>query len=443
MTRVPALLLALILMLSCFTGCDSGEKPSETTATTAVPSFSASISGDALCDSKVTGEVAADAGSIVSCQWYLDGKPLYGAVEKTLHVPVTAGGKTLKFTAVTKNGVAESEEITVTGTESETRSMAGIFHDVKIIGRCIIQDTSVTADFSGCGFEANLKINSGDVKLSFQAHQNLYLAVYVDGKLADRPCFDAGERTLTIKVPTGEHTVKVLKETEVTTAGPSLTLNSLTFDGDILERPADKELFIEYIGDSIVCGDGALGKYTAGKVWELQDHSATNSFAYFSAETLDADFSLFARGGIGLIKPAGDYTMGDLYYRANLYRDNSPYTYPRTPDIIVIKLGSNDGVSDLPAFKQALEQFIELIRMIHGSEPVLIWTGKETQHYNIAQEIIDAKSGEDDKLYAFQFAYGGSGSAALATQTAGHPDAAEQKAYGDALVQFLRDNNLV
>jgi len=441
--RFLSLILIAALLSVCLYGCGSSDTKPQTPPETTVPTFSASIDGDALCDTKITGKVAAEAGSILSCQWYLDGKPLAGAVEKTLHVPVTADGKKLKFTAITKNGIAESEEITVIGAESETRSMAGIFHDVKIIGRCIIQDTAVTADFSASGFEANLKVNSGDVKLNFKAHQNLYLAVYVDGKLTDRPRFDAGDRTLKIKVSAGAHTIKVLKETEVTTAGPSLTLNSLTFDGDILERPADKELFIEYTGDSIVCGDGALGKYQYGKIWGLQDHSGTNSFAYFSAETLDADYSLFARGGIGLLKPAGDYTMGDLYYRANLYRDDSTYTYPRTPDIIIMKLGSNDGTDDLPGFKLALERFIDLIRTIHGSEPKLVWTGSNNQQKNVMNEIIAERSRTDKNLYAFCFAYGGSGSAALADQTAGHPDAAEQKAYGDALVQFLRDNNLV
>lgn len=441
--RFLSLMLILATLSACLYGCGSSDDgAAETTPPTTQPAFSATIDGDAVCDTKITASVAKEAGSIISCQWYLDGKPLAGAVEKTLHVPVTAGGKKLKFTAVTKNGRAESEEISVTGTESETRSMAGIFHDVKIIGRCIILDTAVTADFSGSGFEANLKVNSGDVKLSFQAHHDLHLIVYVDGKQVDRPRFNTGERTLTIPVSAGEHTIKVLKETEVSTGGASLTLKSLSFDGDILERPADKDLYIEYVGDSIVCGDGALGKYTFGQIWKLEDHSATNSFAYFASETLDADYSLFARGGIGLLQPAGDYVMGDLYYRANLYRDDSSYTYPRTPDIIVMKLGSNDGTSDLPAFKKALEQFIDLVRMIHGSEPKLIWTGSNELQRNVMNEIIAARAGKDNNLYAFCFGYGGSGSAALATQTAGHPDAAEQKAYGDALVQFLKDNNL-
>lgn len=443
MKKAFALILTAAALLSCLSGCGKNAGDEQTPPETTLPTFSASIDGDAVCDAKITGSVAKEAGSIVSCQWYLDGKPLVGAVEKTLHVPVTAGGKKLKFTAVTKNGYAESEEISVTGTEAARRSMAGIFHDVKIIGRCIIQNTSVTADFSGCGFEANLRVNSGKVKLHFQAHQNLYLIVYVDGKQVDRPMFKAGEQTLNISVPTGEHTVKVLKETEVTTDGASLTLNSLEFDGDILERPKDKDLFIEYTGDSIVCGDGALGKYKKGQIWKLEDHSATNSFAYFSAEALDADYSLFARGGIGLLKPAGAYTMGDLYYRANLYRNDEPYTYARTPDIIIMKLGSNDGTSDLPGFKLALEKYIDLIRTIHGPAVKLVWTGSNDAQCNVMEDIINARSGEDDNLYAFCFSYGGSGSAALATQSAGHPDAAEQKAYADGLVKFLKDNDLV
>ena len=45
--------------------------------------------------------------------------------------------------------------------------MAGLYYDIKIIGRCVIAGDIVTADFSGSGFEMNLNIAGGDVKLVF------------------------------------------------------------------------------------------------------------------------------------------------------------------------------------------------------------------------------------------------------------------------------------
>jgi lysophospholipase L1-like esterase len=41
------------------------------------------------------------------------------------------------------------------------------------------------------------------------------------------------------------------------------------------------------------------------------------------------------------------------------------------------------------------------------------------------------------------FAYGGSGSAALATQSKGHPNAAEQQEIADKIYEFLKEKDLI
>ena len=61
-----------------------------------------------------------------------------------------------------------------------------------------------------------------------------------------------------------------------------------------------------------------------------------------------------------------------------------------------------------------------------------------------AELIENENTGDSDKmLFAVQHDYGGAGSAALETQSAGHPDAKGQEGFADAIIKCLKQNNLV
>lgn len=318
--------------------------------------------------------------------------------------------------------------------------MAAIFYDSKIYGRCAANATFMTMDFSASGFEMNVEAE-GDMTISYLAGYDMYVAVFVDGLQVDRPLLSNGAGELKIKLTKGTHTVMVLKETEVNTSGKTLNLLSMTFEGKILEKPADRDLYIEFIGDSIACGDGSLGVYTAGQKWSLQDHSGTHGFGYLTAKNLDADWSVFARGGIGFMKPAGDYTAGQMFGFVNLYRDKlTTYKPARIPDVVVVELGANDDKNDTAGFVAAYNDLLNQIRGLYGDDVKIVWTGKNTNQFKAAQYVMEQR--EDPNLFAFQFAYGGSGSAALTTQTSGHPSAEEQQLFADALTSYLEKNVL-
>ena len=319
--------------------------------------------------------------------------------------------------------------------------MAAIAHDAKLYGRCSVS-MGLTMDFSASGFELNVESKGNPMNIEYIAGHDSYVAVFIDGKQADRPLLTAGNGTLTIPLTKGQHTVMVLKETEVQTNGKTLQLVSFDFDGAILEKPADRQLYIEFIGDSIACGDGSLGKYVSGQKWSLEDHSGTHGFAYLTAKSLGADWSVFARGGIGLIKAAGDYTAGQMFPYMNRYRDSvTKYEPVRIPDIVVVELGANDDKNDTSGFVAAYNQLIDQIREQYGPDVKIVWTGQNYNQYNSAQYVANQR--QDANMYVFLFDYGGSGSAAVATQKAGHPDASEQQAFADALAGFLRKNVLI
>ena len=438
-------LAVIAIILLCFSACGK-EAPAQPTETQPVTTEAVTEPQQITFDVHIEGEAAAAATvfaqiSNVSIepqyQWYVDGQRLSGATGEMLTIPLSATGKELYVMAAFEDHTAQSQTVTVTEAAVEKLPMAAVAYDSKLYGRCGIGQLGLNLDFSASGFEMQVESKGNPMTIEYTAGYDLYLAVFVDGKQVDRPLLSTGFGTLTIPLKAGVHTVMVLKETEVQTNGSSLQLMTMDFDGKLLEKPADRDLYIEFIGDSISCGDGSLGKYTAGEKWVLQDHSGTHGFAYLTAQMLGADWSVFARGGIGLIKPAGDYTAGQLYPYVNLYRDKlTRYVPSRTPDIVVVELGANDDKNDTAGFVAAYNSLVEQIREMYGPDVKIVWTGKNYSQYNSAQYV--AQQREDPNMFAFPFTYGGSGSAALATQKEGHPSAAEQQAYADALAGYLR-----
>ena len=433
--KITAALLILLLLL---TACSN----TPATPTEAPPAFALTIEGTVANDSPVTAKVPDGVGEITSYQWYLDGAPIYGATSQTLHIPTAAGDKALKVRAYTATGYGESELITVTNNPSDTRSFAGLYHEAKMYGRCNIYGTSVSADWSASGFEINLELDKPGVTLNYTLSAHNLIVVCVDGVQTQRLKLNKNLNTVELDVPAGKHTLMVVKDSEVRTDTFSLDLNSLTFSGKVLERPADKELFIEIIGDSISCGDGALGVYQAGKVWKLEDHSATNSFGWFAAKDLNADYSIIGKGGIGLTTEAGPHNMTALYPYENLYRDETPYTPKRIPQIVVVELSSNDKKHGEAVFEDKLNAMIDTIRGFYGADTHIIWLGRTDSQYAVMQKIMEERKDTDPNLHAVYFYYGGSGSAAQSSQTSGHPNSAEQKELADALVKYIKDNNL-
>lgn len=350
------------------------------------------------------------------------------------------------------------EEITSSETTEEETYMYPVAHDnyyvmdslkgwIKLHGRQVFTDDGqLTCDWSGNGFTIRVKTEGTTFKVQYFATYDIYFSAHIDGVEVARPSCPSNAQTFEFEVPAGEHTISIYKEKEIsTTIGDFVNLQGITFEGEILEREADKDLYFEVIGDSISCGDGSLGVYTAGEKWKNEDHSATHSFSFYMATKLNADFSIVGRGGIGLIKPAGDFTMDILYGGMFLYRgDKTKFVPERMPDFIVVEMGANDtSASTEQEYYEKLKAFIEYLRKMYGADTPLVWAGKGERNYGSMKRIMLEKKADDPMLFAVQYDYGGAGSAALTTQTSGHPDAAGQERFADAIIKCLKDNGIV
>ena len=325
---------------------------------------------------------------------------------------------------------------------NERKTMAQLRGFLKTHGRCrFLDDGAMTADWSASGFSVRVRTDGEDFTVCTRSAEAVYLSLWVDGKEALRPLIAEGEGSVTVTLGAGEHTVSVFRDSQIGKE-KGLDLTGVIFGGEYLPRPENRRPYIEFIGDSISCGDGALGVYRAGEKWVLSDHSATHGFPFFVADAAEADRSIVAIGGIGAVHQVGNFNMEQLYPYENRYRfGTEPYDFKRVPDLVVLELGANDGRYTNEEYYGAITRTIALIRKYNGANVPIVWFGRYERFEKLIRDYQEITG--DPHFYAFRFHYGGSGSAALTTQTEGHPSAAEQKEAADALLAYLREQKLL
>ncbi len=350
---------------------------------------------------------------------------------------------------------------------------------VKKLGRVTQLPTGLAVDHVASGiefrgaFKGEVKL---DVRCTAKRDNEAYLAVFIDGiRVADT--YDgtmrkegkfhvkASEELKTITIAdfkeSGEHIIRVVKQTE---SGYSLLrYEKLSYTGTLTNTPpADKELYIEFIGDSLTCGMGSAGDNAFvngggsaqglnGADWE----DGTLGYAYRTAELLGADYSIISESGIGLADSWFDAKMGDFYTKTSYNRSPSTeYGFERVPDLVIINLGTNDSnlknvsghsinYTDPTIVKKEAKALIETVREKYGEKVPILWVngvfnGKEETENQVNAAIAEL-GGEAEKIYSFKLTY----SAENRKGAEGHPSAAAHQKIMEQICEYIRTKNLV
>lgn len=133
-------------------------------------------------------------------------------------------------------------------------------------------------------------------------------------------------------------------------------IHALRHDGEFLPV-AEKKLKIEFIGDSITSGEGAIGAKEE-EDWIPMFFSSIRTYAYMTAKEMDAEYRVFSQSGWGVHNTWDNSTKGAIpkYYKeicslmpgAENERLGGKQTHDFEswqPDIVVINLGTNDASS--------------------------------------------------------------------------------------------------
>lgn len=314
---------------------------------------------------------------------------------------------------------------------------------VKIQGRSGPVSSGVSFDWSANTLEFQAAC-AGSVSLTLKenASQTLYYTVLVDGKEQKRAHRTGSRLFLAENLPQGDHTFQVVRQTE--SFYGQATLCAIELTGQLKSRPADRPLYMEFLGDSITVG---LGNLCLGLPQPASDYSenqdGTQSYAYLTAQALGADISVLARSGIGAYHgwDGGNPALPPMYESISYYRDKTaPWAFSRQADIVVINLGTNDlwtgGSSS--ALTQAMQDFMRQVRR-KNPRAAIVWAagGIMADYLDEAADAVNRLGGAAKNYYVCPLPCGPNKGGN------GHPTVEQHRSMADSLVAFLRQNRLV
>ena len=372
------------------------------------------------------------------------------------------GGDTVETDLVDPGEVTEVPE-----TESETEAEAeetepeeeiymertytmkdaeGLFNP---LGRTAMVGTSLTVDWTGAGaaFSAECK---GDFKMTFNAGSTSnYLRIEVDGVITKNFKPDKGTKTYVIAkdLKEGIHNIRVVSEAGYGTWNCS-EIVSVTLTGKLLEEKP-KDVYIEFIGDSITHGAGLSAIVNSSG---SHHNDGTLTYAYVAIDQLDVDYSIMANGGMGFAYAADMANLVNLRYMYQCDKRNTdPYVPTRTPDLIVINLHTNDNFQwylkknpnkeeFYEAFDKEVDALLASIDQLYGEKkvPIIFVFGcMATSAYTDATDrlhtLIKTKyipAGYDIETVTLTTDRSGQSS---------HPTVEGAQKQGDELADFIRD----
>ncbi|MBO5938849.1 MAG: hypothetical protein J6Q82_05050 [Clostridia bacterium] len=311
----------------------------------------------------------------------------------------------------------------------------------KILGVRHLSDNQVVyTDWTCSGIEFSANITElSNITVTASSNAPCYFKAYVDGTLWKNGTSDYytvnGESTIVLqKVPVGTHTVRLVKATGYTLA--QAELRKIEVCGSI-SATADKELYIEFLGDSISCGWGVVGSHDGG--YASQD--GTLAYPYLVADALNADYSIMGLSGRGVIYGT-DLNFDKDYLKASPSRSETEYGFARQADIVVINLGTNDrgNHADSAEFEAGYLRLLERVFAKNGDDCIVycLWGAMNDAYSTQIQNAIASyqASHSTAKIYTLELA---ASTVAGGAPSWGHPSIEDHAGYTTALTNALKN----
>ena len=182
--------------------------------------------------------------------------------------------------------------------------------------------------------------------------------------------------------PSEAYVVRLIKRGEMN-HGPNVLVGiELSDGGQLLAYEYPYSHRIEFVGDSITCGYGALGLNYSCR-YSITNSDATKSYSYLTAQRFNAELHVECWSGKGLLRNYGDTTwrsadnmVADYEYAVHseyapswdAIWDHSKYR----PDLVVINLGTNDyspSEEHIPSDEQFTSAYVDFMSSILKNAP--------------------------------------------------------------------------
>ena len=267
--------------------------------------------------------------------------------------------------------------------------------NVKYLGRtyfnedklyCALSGTG--AEFSFTGTKCSITV-SGDTNAinASSADNHARVGIYVNGERVIDDMIDQIQEVYDVFESDTPQDVVVsvvkLSESPMSTFG----IGDIKVKGTPIKPTPNKDLLIEFVGDSITCGYG-VDDPDKDHNFSTKTEDVTKAYAYRTAEALGADYSMVSFSGYGIIsgytnngKKVTAQTVPQYYTKLGFsWSPNGNFTpanidwdfSKRQPDLIVVNLGTNDDSytqSDSEKQQEYSDAYVEFIKTIRANNP--------------------------------------------------------------------------
>lgn len=260
----------------------------------------------------------------------------------------------------------------------------------KRIGRTLDKNNITWLVQSGSALECTITATEASVTLAGdgcvyadEKYRPRY-GVYVDGELIADVVMSETEQTVSLFSGEAHRTatVKIMHLSEVNNGAVGIKHFTVSSAATTPIKPtAKKDLSIEFIGDSITCAYGveADSQYVS---FSTGTENFSKSYAYLTAELLNADYSAVSYSGYGVISGYSndgtintDSLVPDCYTLIGKPADYAEsWDFAANPnDVVVINLGTNDASylsKDFDARKDAfVASYVDFLGMVRANNP--------------------------------------------------------------------------
>ncbi len=342
------------------------------------------------------------------------------------------------FSSCGDSAQAEAAQITTAAevhdmnTETVYKATA---ENVKLLGRtyfnedklyCALSGTG--AEFSFTGTKCTVDISGDSTAMNASAADNqARVGIYVNGeRVIDDMVDNLRESYDVFSSDTPQDvTVSIVKLSESPMS--TLAIDNIKVTGSVIKPTPDKDVLIEFVGDSITCGYGSDDPVKENH-FSTKTEDVTKAYAYKTAKNLDADYSLVSFSGYGIIsgysdgnKKVSNQTVPQYYTKlgfswspnGSFVPANVDWDFPkRQPDVIVINLGTNDDSytkTEKDRQEEYAAEYVNFLKTIREKNPdakILCTLGVMGDRlFEYVQKAADDYSAEtgDKNVYTMKF----------------------------------------
>lgn len=241
----------------------------------------------------------------------------------------------------------------------KVQALTGIEH-LKVHGRTTSRLSPLTLFWTGSAIEFNAKGSELWIEVEAEYdHYEPWISIVINTCPVSRLMVTAGRHWICVFRGMNENVVKnirIVKDVQAMSgdSGCALHIHDVMFDGQFLPVK-EKPYKIEFIGDSITSGEGAIGAKSE-EDWIPIWFSAIHNYAAITADALNADYRVISQSGWGVLTSWDNNPHANIpeYYEKvcglltgeknealGAFEEHDFEAWQ--PDVVVVNLGTNDG----------------------------------------------------------------------------------------------------